>query len=138
MRLASKYRKYEIVLKPTDYRYDSRGHRMPQLDKGISLMVDGVREGVCDVDAVAARENWTPDTKMWVEDRLRNHPDRGSFFHIEDEPQGSTEAPVASGPVESGCIGMLVVPGEPTRVCGKPTEEDSDYCSVHAQETAGV
>jgi hypothetical protein len=68
-----------------------------------------------------------PEKRQIVEDFLMNHPERGVWFHIEDAPR-ETVAPQAV------CIAKVVLPGEESRLCGKPVKEGSDYCEECAEQ----
>lgn len=139
MRANSRFRNYRLVFEPQMQRYDQHGRRIGMV-QGIAVEFKGTRSGFWDSHAAQEINGWNDETREQVEEFLANHPDRGKFFHIEDAPapqaQPEGSAP-QQGTVETPCIGTIITPGEPSRICGKPATQ-GDYCDECAPEMAEV
>ncbi len=117
MRFTSRYRNLSYVIDRAIPQRDSAGNQIG-VSTPFRVVFGGTREGVFDSDTIE-----DPDKRKRAEDFLLKHKDLGVWYHVEQAEQ-------ATQTVLNTCIGTIAIPGEPSAVCGKPTEPGQDYCAA--------
>lgn len=116
MIFTSRYRPLTYVIKPQS----DREKGLPYRPDGFKIVFNGTREGTFDSSSIEDE-----DQRKFAEDFLLNHRDRGTYFHVTEEPQLDAALGV--------CIGTIDEPGQSSRICGKTAQAGSDYCAECSQ-----